>query len=149
MPLLASRAGPWIGAGVLFVALVVVLAWVRLSRPVRYEGDPAAIAENERHAVRRVGDLARRGERTEEQVASGYVVRSDGARAYAWPERYGVSGIRTYVADRAARVAWTNAAPYSGAGHGPSPGAELAPGASELSRRQTGADGNEWRLLHD
>jgi hypothetical protein len=138
-----------IGVGALFVLLVGVFAGVRLSREPRYpDADPAAIARNEAAAVRRVADLARSGGPEGASEADGYRFRLAGARAYAWPARQGVTGLRTYVADPSGRVAWTHDPRYSGP-DGPAHGADLPEGAPEAARVRTGADGNVWRLLHD
>jgi hypothetical protein len=143
------RRAAWVGAILLGVLVVLVPAWRLLSRTPRYEGAPAVLAANEAAAVRRVVAAASRGAPETEREEAGYRLRSDGPHAYAWPVTHGITGIRTYVADREGRVAWTEDARYAGPGRGPAPRAALSPGASALARVQRGEDGNEWRLLHE
>ncbi len=140
----------WIGPTLLFAVLIGGVGYYKLFWEPAYQGDPAAISRNEALAQKRVADLVR-GTWPSEIAANGYRFRRFGsgadARGYAWPEVYGITGVRAYAADGAGHVAWTNDPHYEGTGNGPPPEAAFTPGESTLGRRRRGADGNDWRLL--
>jgi len=73
---------------------------------------------------------------------------------YAWPEKYGTTGTRTYFTNQGGDVLWTDASAYSGPGAGPAPDAAYLPevrgrivGRAAIGLK--GVDGNVWQPPED
>lgn len=71
---------------------------------------------------------------------------------YAWPQRYGATGRRTFFANQTGDVLFTDNPAYSGPGAPIPPGAALAAGPANsiqgpLATNAVGRDGSIWRAV--